>query len=599
MIITTLTIENFKKFKNLTVELDRLACMVGGNNSGKSTILQALALFDFCLHQCLSKTNGKPITLKNRSISEEDFVVLPVTRGTDLWHDRILQAQNKHILISITATFDNGKKVRTKLDFNFNRFSIVTETDDSEEWLQELQHFKISYLPVFSTFQTKEEKRTPLAIRNELSRGNVNAVIRNLLLALKEKQEADNLTEILKRAFSSIKNIVIEFDEAAQQFIEVSYLEEGKKKSFDIFSAGSGFQQFIYLFGFIFLEQPNIILLDEPDVHLHGLLQKVLFNELQNLAAKENKQIIFATHSRDLISAVPPENIIRVDDNLAHRLSDDFEIFSLLDDLGSIENMELITLQEFRRVLMVENEDDWETLQVFGDLILGVPEMQKIRKRLTVLYAYGNPCKKELHVLRKQLQNSFKNKSSQLKMFVVADRDYFPYPEELIADLKKKELGFNNSENSHIEWHIWERNEIENYWVTPDIFMRLVKPKSTAQMTIDEGMLKDKFEELLEEQKDEIEGKFMKGFETYSKLFQKGWESETCLKKAKERMKTEWQNKLYYADAKTLQKKLLTWLQSQRQETFSHKRILQVVDKKDLPTEVHHLLNRIAKFVGA
>ena len=598
MIIHSLKIENFKKFGDLKVEFEQLDCLVGGNNSGKSTILQALALFDFCLHQCLSKTNGKPITLKNRSISEEDFVVLPVTRGTDLWHDRIWQAKNKHILIAIIVEFDNEKTVKTTLDFNFNRFSIATETEDKEEWLTELQNFKISYLPVFSTFQTKEEKRTSLAIRNELSRGNVNTVIRNLLLSLKEKNEENTLVELLQRAFPAIKKIKIQFDEAAQQFIEVNYLEEGKKKEFDIFSAGSGFQQFIYLFGFILLEKPNVILLDEPDVHLHGQLQKNLFYELHKLVEHENKQVIFATHSRDLITIVPPENIIRVSENQVQRLNHEFEIFAILENLGSLENTQLITLQEFRRVLVVENTNDWETIQVFGRLIFGEALMQTLSKRLTVIYTYGNPVKKELHTLRKQLQHSFADKTKEVKMFVVADRDYFPYPEELIQDLQKKEENFNDSHTHHISWHIWERNEIENYWVEPSIFLRLVKPKPSAQMSIEQQMLENKFKELIDNQKDTIEGYFLKGFEEYSKHFGKKWESMTCLQKAKERLKTAWHTPLHHIDAKLLRKNLMTWLQENKQEAFSDKKILQILQKEDLVKEIHDLLKNLALFAG-
>jgi predicted ATP-dependent endonuclease of OLD family len=73
MKIKKITLKNFKKFENLTLTLQSLDCLVGGNNSGKSTLLQSLALFDFCLHQCLTKPNGKPISLKNRAILEEDF----------------------------------------------------------------------------------------------------------------------------------------------------------------------------------------------------------------------------------------------------------------------------------------------------------------------------------------------------------------------------------------------------------------------------------------------------------------------------------------------------------------------------------------------
>ncbi|MGE0379201.1 MAG: AAA family ATPase, partial [Planctomycetaceae bacterium] len=78
MRIKRVKIENFKRFESLDVELFGLDCLVGANNSGKTTLLQALALFDFCIHHCLERRNGE-LKLKNRTISPEDFYVLPVT----------------------------------------------------------------------------------------------------------------------------------------------------------------------------------------------------------------------------------------------------------------------------------------------------------------------------------------------------------------------------------------------------------------------------------------------------------------------------------------------------------------------------------------
>ncbi|AEE54228.1 ATP-dependent nuclease [Haliscomenobacter hydrossis] len=590
MRIRKLRIENFKKFQKLEVEFQELDCLIGGNNSGKSTLLQALALFDFCLHQCLSKTNGKPITLKNRSIPEEDFVVLPVTKGTDLWYDKSLQARGKHILILIEVTFDNGKKVKTTLDFNFNRFSVNTETAQDEKWLNELKNFKISYLPVFSTFQTKEEKRTQIAVRNELGRGNVNAVIRNLLLSLKDEKRADDLVQILQRSFPSIKKLKIEFDEASMQFISVTYLEEEKKKDFDIFSAGSGFQQFIYLFGFILLEQPNVILLDEPDVHLHGQLQKSLFDEL-SLFAKTDKQILFATHSRDLISAVLPENIIHLNSGFAERLQLDYQVYNALEELGSMENTQLVTLQEFRRVLVVENQDDLNYIQHFGKLILGEAKMQEINKRLAVCFAYGNPCKQDMAKFRRSLQTMFTKTGSPVKMMVIADRDYFPFVEELVDSLKKDE---------HIIWHIWIQNEIENYLLSSGAILRLVTPRSSSsqQLNLDDELIDKQVKDIIQNQKNEIEGRFLKGFEEYSGRFKKGWDITTLLSKAKEMLEREWSNPLPWVDAKKTISTLVGWLQANGYQSFSNKKILEVLQKEDLPVEIHTLMHDLGEFAG-
>ncbi len=87
MLLTKVRIENFKRFEQLEVELEPLDCLVGPNNSGKTTLLQAMALFDFCVHHCLNKKNGG-YELRKRTISPEEFYVLPVSNPMDLWTDR-------------------------------------------------------------------------------------------------------------------------------------------------------------------------------------------------------------------------------------------------------------------------------------------------------------------------------------------------------------------------------------------------------------------------------------------------------------------------------------------------------------------------------
>ena len=142
---------------------------------------------------------------------------------------------------------------------------------------------RISYLPVFSTFLAQEERKTPVIIEDALARGRVNSVIRNLLLNLKHEKREHLLTDVLRRVFPSLTKIAIQFDEANDRYISFTYREEGRSKEFDVFMSGSGFQQFVYLFGFIHLREPTVILLDEPDAHLHGSLQTALLSELRQL----------------------------------------------------------------------------------------------------------------------------------------------------------------------------------------------------------------------------------------------------------------------------------------------------------------------------
>jgi hypothetical protein len=83
--ITKLTLRNFKSIKEQTYEFALFDLLVGQNNSGKSTILQALAIWQFCIEEFrrakrVGKT-GKQIILPN-------FTALPVPEFNLLWREK-------------------------------------------------------------------------------------------------------------------------------------------------------------------------------------------------------------------------------------------------------------------------------------------------------------------------------------------------------------------------------------------------------------------------------------------------------------------------------------------------------------------------------
>jgi hypothetical protein len=221
MIIRRVHIENFKRWDVLDAELKPLDCLVGPNNSGKTTLLQALALFDFGVHHCLSGKNGG-LEIKARSISPEDFYVIPCADPVDLWTNRKTQAASKHKIIKIQVTFDNELEATVSVDLTYNRFGVSLDcSDKSPDSLQRLQQLRISYLPVFSTFLTQEERKTPAVIEDALARGRVNSVIRNLLLNLERDKRQHLLLEVLRRIFPNLDEINIDFDEANDRYISL------------------------------------------------------------------------------------------------------------------------------------------------------------------------------------------------------------------------------------------------------------------------------------------------------------------------------------------------------------------------------------------
>ena len=75
--LTKIIIENFKLFEKVEIELDNPVVFVGPNNSGKTTTLQALSLWELGVKKWISRGN---ITKKKRSgitINRRDLIYIP------------------------------------------------------------------------------------------------------------------------------------------------------------------------------------------------------------------------------------------------------------------------------------------------------------------------------------------------------------------------------------------------------------------------------------------------------------------------------------------------------------------------------------------
>ncbi len=91
--LTKLTIRNFKRFTTAEIELGNPVVFVGPNNSGKTTALQAIALWDVGLRR--SKKNGD----EGATINRNDLFAVPTPNANLLWND--LHVKDVHIEIAV------------------------------------------------------------------------------------------------------------------------------------------------------------------------------------------------------------------------------------------------------------------------------------------------------------------------------------------------------------------------------------------------------------------------------------------------------------------------------------------------------------------
>ena len=87
--ITRLTLRNFKNVGEQVYDFTQFDLLVGRNNSGKSTVLQALAIWQFCVDEFhRSKRSGS----KGIQVVLPNFTALPVPEFNLLWKDRTERA---------------------------------------------------------------------------------------------------------------------------------------------------------------------------------------------------------------------------------------------------------------------------------------------------------------------------------------------------------------------------------------------------------------------------------------------------------------------------------------------------------------------------
>lgn len=93
--------------------------------------------------------------------------------------------------------------------------------------------------------------------------------------------------------------------------------------------------------------------------------------------------------------------------------------------------------------------------------------MLSAKSAIAFCFSTGNPRSCNAGRLCQPFQELVSMQGHTLKMVVVADRDYHPDIPQLREPLP----------NQHIQWHVWDRVEIENYLLPESAIRRLVSSR--------------------------------------------------------------------------------------------------------------------------
>lgn len=593
--LTKLTIRNFKRFRDETpIEFGPITVLLGANNSGKSTVLQALSIFQYCMDVTRKKKNGG-FALENRTIGPDEFGALPVASPTDLWpNGRPAGA------ISIKADFDTGASIGFEVKLSFNRFSITPTINGDVSRL--LEGTKIRYVPIHSGLALREEYLLAPARAERLRELQHGSVIRNLLWDLKEndKNRWRRLRGILERLYPAA-TIDVEFDKEVDRFITSAYGDQVLSHALDVMVAGTGFQQVLQIFSGVLSQGSTIVLMDEPDAHLHGRLQGVLMRVFEELAREEELQFILATHSPHLLAAAPTGSLRAMIEGKAHAFATTPEQMDVLDSLGAFDRMEIVPLLRTKAVVFVENRDDRDYLEMFARKSWGEGKTRQVWEGLSFLYTYQDPISADVKELARPVKDLLISKEltkigggRQPRFLVIGDRDYRTLGD--LASVKRsleKEARDANFKLD-LKCSVWSRNEIENYLLDlASIEQVVVKNlRNPAQASSAKAAVKEAIEQSLNAQKTEVQVRIAGKLQHEDPECRNDYVKAT--RRSQEILAAEWGDGFALCDAKKLLSQVRRELQLRKIQTgLSEGEIVEAM--KEVPPDIEKVLQLLKK----
>ncbi|MDP9299299.1 MAG: ATP-binding protein, partial [Actinomycetota bacterium] len=324
-----------------------------------------------------------------------------------------------------------------------------------KEQYDRLMAFPIVYVPSSVGVVDREEYRTPARIGSLIAGGRAHEVLRNLLLELKHRDRLQELTDIISSYFAgSIDRVEFELD--SDEYINVTYHEDSDH---DLFSAGAGFLQVLQLLTFLVLERPGVLLVDEPDAHLHSSLQRIVVDVLRKASQDLGLQVLLATHSKEIVNYVDPSELLVIDRKAStlKGLGEHESAISVLESLGSVDSIDAYQVITQRKVLLVEGGSDTKILRILaskrGSHIFEGPD------RLVLVETSGESTP-EARTDLALLERMVGNKVDSLQLL---DRD---------ARLQEFVDRFETTAARPV--HVWRRDAIESYLVVPSAISRLV-----------------------------------------------------------------------------------------------------------------------------
>ena len=347
MRVTYIRIQNFRGIKDLDLELGEVTVLIGENNSGKTSVLDALRLclrdlgprrsvvfdtFDFHLSDAAPEAStADPIRIEITFSEQEKGEWSDELIGR-LSRDRILQVdddERNHVLLRVTCAYNSASRSFDQ-DWMFLNLAQEPLTKVAERALSRIQqevsyfylkalrdavfHFGASgpfWRPFLKDTQLPVEKKAEIEQKLQEVNDLVVASHTSFEQAQRGLRQVQDIVPLATGDIVSIEAVPGRiFDMLAKAQV---YLGTTAGAKIPVERHGEGTQSLAVLMLFsAFLEAwPDgapVVALEEPEAHLHPSAIRALWKLVRDFAGQK----LISTHSAELISEISIQDIVRL-----------------------------------------------------------------------------------------------------------------------------------------------------------------------------------------------------------------------------------------------------------------------------------------------
>ena len=467
--LTKLTIRNFKLFDDVELELGERVVLIGPNNAGKTSALQALALWDIGVKRWTEKRGAGNVPEKRPgvTINRRDLITVPVPSANLLWrelHTQELARGNgtQKVFIDLVVEGVSGGKLWTcGLEFyyaneeSFYCRSLRLPEGGRLDVPPEATGLRVAYLPPMSGLGATETRLDEGAVNVRLGEGRTAEVLRNLCYRVLEAEGGPSKWGLLTERMQALFGIKLEPPEYVRERGEIimSYRTRGGLK-LDISSSGRGQQQTLLLLAHMTVNPGAILLMDEPDAHLEILRQRQIYQVLSDTAAETRSQIIAASHSEVILGEAADRDVVIAFVGRPHRIDDrGAQVLKSLRDIGFEHYYQA---EEAGWVLYLEGSTDLAILRGLAAR-LGHPAKAAL-ERPFVHYVANQPRKAQEHF------HGLREAKPDLVGIALYDR-----------------LELQPPADPYLQQAMWRRRELENYLCARETLLAYAEATGRAQ----------------------------------------------------------------------------------------------------------------------